>query len=65
VSAATAGDGCFAREAASGTAGRGSAAREMIASYDDDGREPPIGWGHVEQPTGTDERHGAIAIKVS
>jgi predicted RNase H-like HicB family nuclease len=27
------------------------AAREMIASYRDEGREPPIGGGHVEQIT--------------
>jgi predicted RNase H-like HicB family nuclease len=27
------------------------AAHEMIASYRDDGREPPIGGGHVEQVT--------------
>ena len=27
------------------------AAREMIASYRDQGREPPIGGGHVEQIT--------------
>jgi len=27
------------------------AAREMIASYRDQGREPPIGGGHVEQVT--------------
>jgi predicted RNase H-like HicB family nuclease len=27
------------------------AAREMIASYHDEGREPPIGSGHVEQIT--------------
>jgi predicted RNase H-like HicB family nuclease len=27
------------------------AAREMIASYRDQGREPPIGSGHVEQVT--------------
>jgi predicted RNase H-like HicB family nuclease len=27
------------------------AAREMIASYRDDGREPPIGGGHAEQVT--------------
>lgn len=27
------------------------AAREMIASYCDEGREPPIGGGHVEQIT--------------
>ena len=27
------------------------AAREMIASYRDEGREPPIGGGHVEQLT--------------
>jgi predicted RNase H-like HicB family nuclease len=27
------------------------AAREMIASYHDDGREPPIGAGHVEPIT--------------
>ena len=27
------------------------AAREMIASYHDEGREPPIGGGHVEQLT--------------
>jgi predicted RNase H-like HicB family nuclease len=27
------------------------AAREMIASYRDEGREPPIGGGHVEQVT--------------
>ena len=27
------------------------AAREMIASYHDEGREPPIGGGHVEQVT--------------
>jgi predicted RNase H-like HicB family nuclease len=26
-------------------------AREMIASYHDDGREPPIGGGHVEPIT--------------
>ena len=25
------------------------AARDMIASYRDEGREPPIGGGHVEQ----------------
>jgi predicted RNase H-like HicB family nuclease len=25
------------------------AAREMIASYRDEGREPPIGGGHVER----------------
>ena len=27
------------------------AAREMIASYRDEGREPPIGGGHVEPLT--------------
>lgn len=27
------------------------AAREMIASYQDEGRKPPIGGGHVEQVT--------------
>ncbi len=27
------------------------AAREMIASYRDEGGEPPIGGGHVEQVT--------------
>jgi predicted RNase H-like HicB family nuclease len=27
------------------------AAREMIASYQDEGREPPIGGGHVEPIT--------------
>lgn len=27
------------------------AAREMLASYRDEGREPPIGGGHVEQIT--------------
>ncbi len=27
------------------------AAREMVASYRDDGREPPIGGGHVEDLT--------------
>jgi predicted RNase H-like HicB family nuclease len=27
------------------------AAREMVASYRDEGREPPIGGGHVEQIT--------------
>jgi len=27
------------------------AAREMLASYRDEGREPPIGGGHVEQVT--------------
>ena len=27
------------------------AAREMIASYRDEGREPPIGGGHAEQVT--------------
>jgi predicted RNase H-like HicB family nuclease len=27
------------------------AAREMIASYHDEGREPPIGGGHVEALT--------------
>jgi predicted RNase H-like HicB family nuclease len=27
------------------------AAREMSASYRDEGREPPIGGGHVEQVT--------------
>jgi predicted RNase H-like HicB family nuclease len=27
------------------------AAREMIASYHDEGREPPIGAGHVERIT--------------
>lgn len=27
------------------------AAREMIASYRDQGREPPIGGGHAEQVT--------------
>ena len=27
------------------------AAREMIASYRDEGREPPIGGGHTEQVT--------------
>lgn len=27
------------------------AAREMIASYHDEGREPPIGGGHVETLT--------------
>ena len=27
------------------------AAREMIASYRDEGREPPIGGGHVERVT--------------
>jgi predicted RNase H-like HicB family nuclease len=27
------------------------AAREMIASYRDEGREPPIGGAHVEQLT--------------
>jgi predicted RNase H-like HicB family nuclease len=27
------------------------ATREMIASYRDEGREPPIGGGHVEQVT--------------
>lgn len=27
------------------------AAREMIASYRDEGREPPVGGGHVEQVT--------------
>ncbi|MEA2371005.1 MAG: hypothetical protein QOH12_1399 [Solirubrobacteraceae bacterium] len=27
------------------------AAREMIASYRDEGREPPIGGGHVESVT--------------
>ena len=27
------------------------AAREMIASYRDEGREPPIGGGHAEQIT--------------
>jgi len=27
------------------------AAREMLASYRDEGREPPIGAGHVEQLT--------------
>ena len=27
------------------------AAREMIASYQDQGREPPIGGGHVEAIT--------------
>ena len=27
------------------------AAREMLASYHDEGREPPIGGGHVEQLT--------------
>jgi len=27
------------------------AAREMVASYRDEGREPPIGGGHVEQVT--------------
>jgi len=27
------------------------AAREMIGSYRDEGREPPIGGGHVEQVT--------------
>jgi len=27
------------------------AAREMIASYRDEGREPPIGLGHVDQLT--------------
>jgi hypothetical protein len=27
------------------------AAREMIASYHDEGREPPIGGGHVEPLT--------------
>jgi predicted RNase H-like HicB family nuclease len=27
------------------------AAREMIASYRDEGREPPIGGGHVERLT--------------
>jgi predicted RNase H-like HicB family nuclease len=25
------------------------AAREMVASYRDEGREPPVGGGHVEQ----------------
>ena len=27
------------------------AAREMLASYRDEGREPPIGTGHVERMT--------------
>jgi predicted RNase H-like HicB family nuclease len=27
------------------------AAREMIASYRDEGRDPPIGGGHAEQVT--------------
>ena len=27
------------------------AAREMVASYRDEGREPPLGGGHVEQVT--------------
>jgi predicted RNase H-like HicB family nuclease len=27
------------------------AAREIVASYRDEGREPPIGGGHVEQLT--------------
>lgn len=27
------------------------AAHEMLASYRDDGREPPIGGGHAEQVT--------------
>jgi predicted RNase H-like HicB family nuclease len=27
------------------------AAREMLASYRDEGREPPVGSGHVEQIT--------------
>jgi len=27
------------------------AAREMIASYQDEGREPPIGGGHTEPVT--------------
>ncbi|MEA2231177.1 MAG: hypothetical protein QOD83_993 [Solirubrobacteraceae bacterium] len=27
------------------------AAREMVASYRDEGRDPPIGGGHVEQVT--------------
>ena len=27
------------------------AAREMIASYRDEGREPPMGGGHAEQVT--------------
>jgi predicted RNase H-like HicB family nuclease len=27
------------------------AAREMVASYRDEGHEPPIGGGHVEQLT--------------
>lgn len=27
------------------------AAREMVASYRDEGREPPVGGGHVEQVT--------------
>jgi len=27
------------------------AAREMIASYRDEGREPPIGGGHAEKVT--------------
>jgi len=27
------------------------AAREMVASYRDEGREPPIGGGHAEQVT--------------
>ncbi len=27
------------------------AAQEMIASYQDEGREPPIGGGHVEPIT--------------
>jgi predicted RNase H-like HicB family nuclease len=27
------------------------AAREMVASYRDEGREPPIGGGHVERVT--------------
>jgi hypothetical protein len=28
------------------------AAREMIASYRDEGREPPVGGGHVESESG-------------
>lgn len=27
------------------------AAREMLASYRDEGREPPVGGGHVERVT--------------
>jgi predicted RNase H-like HicB family nuclease len=38
------------------------AAREMIASYRDEGREPPVGGGHVESESGRRLRRARSAL---